>query len=362
MVTTAMWFFFLVSRSHAANVRLRSPAPWTLGEADRVHRSWCFQLPSRAGARDPDARARSDPPRCRSRTEDRRPRVTGPPGRAVAVCKRAKSTHGWVAEPSVVHARLVSESRPKPESTRFSSTGITRTRLVHSLPPVSSMGHPAPGRLDLVMTILSALLTAVLLVGSGALPDPGALRGQGVWPLQPLPEVIHGFRAPDSPWGSGHRGVDLAATPGQKVHAALPGRVTYAGPLAGRGVVVVSHGDTRTTYEPVTPTVGVGDLVSAGAGIGRLALSGSHCSPAACLHWGWLAGEIYLDPLDLVGAGRVRLLPLSGLGSVPTAPITPVPPAIAGETPGSRTRTLPVLRALTRAGALVGRPSGAARW
>jgi murein DD-endopeptidase MepM/ murein hydrolase activator NlpD len=75
-------------------------------------------------------------------------------------------------------------------------------------------------------------------------------------------------------------------------------------------VVVVDHGETRTTYEPVTASVSVGDSLPQGAVIGTLELVGSHCPPAACLHWGWLRGEEYLDPLGLVGAGPVRLLPL----------------------------------------------------
>ena len=138
-------------------------------------------------------------------------------------------------------------------------------------------------------------------------PDPA-----GVWPLQPEPEVVRGFDPPDIAWASGHRGVDLLGAPGQSVHAALPGVVTFAGTLAGRGVLVVSHGDTRTTYEPVTASVEVGTVVPRGAVIGSLALAGSHCLPRACLHWGWLRGKTYLDPLRLVGTGAIRLLPLWG--------------------------------------------------
>ena len=132
----------------------------------------------------------------------------------------------------------------------------------------------------------------------------------GVWPLQPEPEVVHAFDPPDSPYGAGHRGVDLLGTVGQPVLAALPGAVTFAGSLAGRGVVVVDHGTTRTTYEPVAATVAVGTPVAAGTQVGTLELAGSHCFPRACLHWGWIEGETYLDPLRLVGAGPVRLLPL----------------------------------------------------
>ena len=159
------------------------------------------------------------------------------------------------------------------------------------------------------MFALAPLLALALALSPAA--DP-----VGVWPLQPEPVVVAYFDPPATPYGPGHRGVDLAGEPGQEVHVALAGTVTYAGPLAGRGVVVVSHGATRTTYEPVTAAVEVGDAVSRGSVIGRLELAGSHCSPRACLHWGWLAGETYLDPLRLVDAGPVRLLPLSGLADL----------------------------------------------
>jgi murein DD-endopeptidase MepM/ murein hydrolase activator NlpD len=146
-----------------------------------------------------------------------------------------------------------------------------------------------------------------------------------VWPLQPTPEVMRAFEPPDSTWGAGHRGVDLAGTPGQVVHTALAGRVTYAATLAGRGVVVVDHGPTRTTYEPVAATVRVGDVLARGQPIGTLGLAGSHCFPTACLHWGWKRGETYLDPLLLVGGGPVVLLPLwreapVARSAVPTLP------------------------------------------
>lgn len=134
----------------------------------------------------------------------------------------------------------------------------------------------------------------------------------GVWPLQPQHEVVRGFDPPGSPYGAGHRGVDLAGHVGEPVHAALAGTITFAGQLAGRGVVVVDHGSVRTTYEPVAATVHVGQHVAAGAVIGRLTLVQSHCFPAACLHWGLIrdADDVYLDPLTLVGQAPIRLLPL----------------------------------------------------
>jgi len=162
----------------------------------------------------------------------------------------------------------------------------------------------------LTTRLLRVLLPAALLVLLAAAPGAGEDDPVGVWPLRPEPEVVAGFDPPTSPYGPGHRGVDLHGHSGQPVRAALAGTVTYAGPVAGRGVVVVSHGETRTTYEPVAARVSVGDSVGRGAVIGALQPFGSHCAPRVCLHWGWLRGETYLDPLRLVGAGPVRLLPL----------------------------------------------------
>src|SRR5690606_21255482 len=92
----------------------------------------------------------------------------------------------------------------------------------------------------------------------------------GRWPLSPEPAVVERFEPPASLWGPGHRGVDLAGHPGQVVRSALAGRVVFAGRIAGRGVVSVAHGDTRTTYEPVAASVRVGDDVGAGTLLGLL--------------------------------------------------------------------------------------------
>jgi murein DD-endopeptidase MepM/ murein hydrolase activator NlpD len=174
-------------------------------------------------------------------------------------------------------------------------------------------------------TAVTALLSLLLVTTgvTGLTPGPVA----GVWPLQPQPAVVADFDPPLSAYGPGHRGVDLAGTPGQQVRAAAPGRVTFAGSLAGRGVVVVDHGTTRTTYQPVRAGVEVGALVAVGDAIGRLQRFGSHCAPKACLHWGLIEGENYLDPLTLVGSGPVRLLPFLGSWGGPPALTTahPVP-------------------------------------
>ncbi|ROR92138.1 peptidoglycan DD-metalloendopeptidase family protein [Nocardioides aurantiacus] len=159
---------------------------------------------------------------------------------------------------------------------------------------------------------LAALLTGPVPAAGAAWWEPTpAPAHDGAWPLLPRPRIVAGFDPPAVRWGAGHRGVDLAGSPGSAVRAALPGRVSFSGTVAGRGVVVVDHGGVRTTYQPVAARVPVGRQVSRGEVVGRLALAGSHCLPAACLHWGLRRGEVYLDPLTLVGGGPVRLLPMA---------------------------------------------------
>ena len=185
--------------------------------------------------------------------------------------------------------------------------------------------RPHAGDMRLVTAFLATLvLTSATLLGvapSSADTVPAPAR-EGVWPLSPRPQVVRGYDPPASKWGAGHRGVDLLGHVGQPVHAALGGRITFAAPLAGRGVVVVDHGGVRTTYEPVEAHLKVGDVVPRGAVIGTLLRASSHCFPLACLHWGLLRGDTYLNPLTLVGAGPIRLLPLTGDlspgGAVPT--------------------------------------------
>ncbi|MGI5128997.1 M23 family metallopeptidase [Pseudonocardia sp. CA-107938] len=143
--------------------------------------------------------------------------------------------------------------------------------------------------------------------GAGV-PAPGAGYA---WPLLPAPEVVTPFRGPDQPFGPGHRGVDLAGSPGQAVLAARGGVVVFAGPVAGRGSVSVQHDDgLRTTYEPVTPFVAAGQPVAAGQVLGLLEPGHGAC-PSACLHWGARRDRlVYVDPLVLLRPPHVRLLPV----------------------------------------------------
>lgn len=222
------------------------------------------------------------------------------------------------------------------------------------------------GRMRILLLVLGPLAAVLVGAGPAATAQAAADPSPGVWPLPPRPPVVSGFDPPETRWGRGHRGVDLGSRAGQVVRSALPGRISFASPLAGRGVVVVDHGATRTTYEPVVADVRVGDRVAAGQPIGRLETRGSHCLPAACLHWGWRRGETYLDPLGLVGGGPVRLVPIAGLGPGPPGTsgvgsrVVRAPPTVVVPAGGPGAETPAAV--LTRVGGLVGRHGAAGRW
>lgn len=167
-----------------------------------------------------------------------------------------------------------------------------------------------------LVALLFSAANAPSIPASGTPPRRSVAGSLWQWPLvgpgAAPPRVVRPFSPPPLRWQRGHRGVDLAAPGAQRVLAAGPGTVVFAGTLSGRGVVVVSHGALRTSYEPVVPSVHVGDVVSAGAPLG--ALASGHCAASMCLHWGLLTGHghavRYYDPLLLVGLVRLRLEPV----------------------------------------------------
>lgn len=135
---------------------------------------------------------------------------------------------------------------------------------------------------------------------------------RAVWPVDPH-SIVAPYEPPECMFCAGHRGVDLGVAPMEPVKAVLSGTVSFAGMLAGRRVLVVDDGRHRVTYEPVTASVGRGDVVTAGDLIGSVDLAGSHCFPDACLHVGLIedATDDYLDPVSLFPASApARLLPL----------------------------------------------------
>jgi murein DD-endopeptidase MepM/ murein hydrolase activator NlpD len=220
-------------------------------------------------------------------------------------------------------------------------------------PLLAPAGRHVLGRL--ATTLLTVLLTAVLVALSAGVPaaavrsgpDVGVRSGPRVGVLagadlglladgdagepatgatgyvapvagvDPPSGVVRPFDAPEHEWGAGHRGVDLVAPEGSGVRSPGPGVVTFAGQVARRGVVVVTHPDgLRTSLEPVAPSVRVGTTVGAGSTIGAVesiradgSTTPNHCEPRSCVHWGVRRGERYLDPLSLLTPHPIVLLP-----------------------------------------------------
>ncbi|MEV6768134.1 peptidoglycan DD-metalloendopeptidase family protein [Nocardia sp. NPDC051030] len=131
------------------------------------------------------------------------------------------------------------------------------------------------------------------------------------WPLQPRPVVVRGFDKPEHDWLPGHRGVDLAGSPGQSVLAAGDGIIAFAGTVAGKPVVSIDHpGGLRTTYEPVKDPIPLGRKITRGTSIGTLESGHPGCPSPACLHWGARRDHDYLDPLGLLHRTPLRLKPV----------------------------------------------------
>ncbi|WP_399135093.1 M23 family metallopeptidase [Streptomyces sp. Li-HN-5-11] len=188
-------------------------------------------------------------------------------------------------------------------------------------PPARS-GLPGPSASAASAVSSAPPVSSVPTGADGSEPDGSVPAVGRFWPVGTRPPVLRGWEPPATVYGPGHRGVDLGAAPGTPVRAVAAGRVSFAGVVAGRGVVAVELTGTgdpplRTTYEPVSASVGKGDEVEAGEVIGTVEPTGSHCT-GVCVHWGLLRGETYLNPLLLLppwllNGGPSRLLPVLGV-------------------------------------------------
>jgi murein DD-endopeptidase MepM/ murein hydrolase activator NlpD len=129
--------------------------------------------------------------------------------------------------------------------------------------------------------------------------------------------VIRGFDPPDTPFGSGHRGIDIAVALGTPVRAADAGVVTFAGAVGGRLFLTIDHGGgLESTYSFLASlAVRRGAVVARGQPI---ATSGAGHAGATVphLHFGVKLADLYVDPLDYLGPIEVwrfiRLAPLVG--------------------------------------------------
>jgi murein DD-endopeptidase MepM/ murein hydrolase activator NlpD len=209
-------------------------------------------------------------------------------------------------------SRRTAPARRTPGPTRRATAVLALVVAVGpALGPGAANARPEP--LSTVVPAQAAVPVARTVAAAPA-ATPGPSASPGARYRVPVPGgVLRAFDPPAVRWGSGHRGVDLAATAGDVVRAPAAGVVAFAGSVAGRRVLTLQHDDgLRSSFEPVSTDLHVGDRVRQGDAVGTLddAGTGGHCLPRSCLHWGVRRGETYLDPMALVAIDPIVLLPL----------------------------------------------------
>lgn len=145
-----------------------------------------------------------------------------------------------------------------------------------------------------VHEIYATITPERLWSGNFRLPLDGIYQGRNFGTRR----VLNG--QPRSP----HTGVDFPAPKGTPVHAAQRGRVVLAEPLFFSGnTVVLDHGlGIYTFYGHLeTISVHVGDLVSAGALLGKVGATGRVTGPH--LHWGLVVNDARVNATQIVGLG-----------------------------------------------------------
>src|SRR5438045_9674558 len=95
--------------------------------------------------------------------------------------------------------------------------------------------------------IIVALAVLSPAIAAGSVPAASAasaasVASAGGWTWPVVGPVIQTFDPPDTPYGSGHRGIDIAASVGTTVVAPADGTVTFAGPVGGYLFLTIDHG------------------------------------------------------------------------------------------------------------------------
>jgi murein DD-endopeptidase MepM/ murein hydrolase activator NlpD len=87
------------------------------------------------------------------------------------------------------------------------------------------------------LAVFLSLVCLPLAKAASAAVQPGNYA----WPVRG--PVIRPYEAPSSPYGSGHRGIDIAVPFGTSIVAAQDGMVSFAGWVAGALFISVDHPD-----------------------------------------------------------------------------------------------------------------------
>lgn len=160
-----------------------------------------------------------------------------------------------------------------------------------------------------VVALLGVIIGAIAVQPPDELAGPPVARQrpdgcQRPWTAPVDAPVTDPFRPPDHRYGPGNRGIEYGTEPGQVVVAVAAGTVEFAGPVAGRPVVVIANGgELRSSYVNLEQRlVNRGETVTRGQ---RIAIADRR------FHLGARRGGQYLDPARLIErlCAVVRLVP-----------------------------------------------------
>ncbi len=125
------------------------------------------------------------------------------------------------------------------------------------------------------------------------------------WPLDSIWSAE--YRAPETEYGPGHRGLDLTLETNASIKAPTDGTVSFADLVVDRPVVTIrTQSGYLVSFEPACTNLKVGDTVRSGSEFAR------HCEPASdyryhcesCVHYsvrsqfGYLSPEYFLAGLS----------------------------------------------------------------
>lgn len=129
------------------------------------------------------------------------------------------------------------------------------------------------------------------------------------WPVKPA-RIVKAFNPPPKPWLAGHRGVDLAASPGTPLFAPADGVISFAGHVAGKSVVSIRHGELTSTFEPAVTKFTVGVAVKQGQQFGHVEGGSDHCGKR-CVQWGLKRkNRTYENPAGMTARRKIVLKPI----------------------------------------------------
>jgi murein DD-endopeptidase MepM/ murein hydrolase activator NlpD len=141
---------------------------------------------------------------------------------------------------------------------------------------------------------------------------PASASGTWIWPVSG--PITRAFDPPGSPYGSGHRGIDIAVPFGTVIVAPNSGTVTFAGKVGGTLFLSIGHGGgIASTYSWVSAlVVHKGDAVTSGEPVARTG-AGHPGDLIPSLHLGVKLNGAYVDPLEYLApadlGALIRLAP-----------------------------------------------------